>query len=258
MIGWLRRAPPKAAPTARARAPAPDPVIAPRTITVAGQALPLVIRRLAQARQMTLRLSPDGTEVRISIPRWGRVGDAETFARERHDWLAAQLARAPHPVAIVPGMDLPYRGGMLSVEWRPDAPRRPVPGEATLVIGGPAESLEPRLRRWLEGETLRLAAADLGYYCARAGQPVPRLALSRARRRWGSCAADGSIRINWRLAMAPDFVRRSVVAHEVAHLTHFDHSPAFHAHLATLYEGPVTEADRWLKRNGRSLYRLFA
>ena len=98
---------------------------------------------------------------------------------------------------------------------------------------------------------------DLTHYCAQAGHQVPRLALSRAQRRWGSCASDGSIRINWRLIMAPDFVRRSVVAHEVAHMTHFDHSPAFHAHLGTLFEGDVGAANRWLKRNGRSLYAPF-
>ena len=57
--------------------------------------------------------------------------------------------------------------------------------------------------------------------------------------------------------MAPPFVRRSVVAHEVAHLVHFDHSPAFHAFLGDIYDGDVREADRWLRREGRALYRLF-
>jgi predicted metal-dependent hydrolase len=48
-----------------------------------------------------------------------------------------------------------------------------------------------------------------------------------------------------------------VVAHEVAHLTHFDHSPAFHAHLAQLFDHDLPAADRWLKREGRSLYAAF-
>ena len=104
---------------------------------------------------------------------------------------------------------------------------------------------------------LRLLADDLAHYCLRDGRRAPPLALSRAQRRWGSCAADGAIRINWRLIMAPDAVRRSVVAHEVAHLTHFDHSPAFHAHLGALFEGDVSAANRWLKREGRSLYAHF-
>ena len=52
-------------------------------------------------------------------------------------------------------------------------------------------------------------------------------------------------------------MRRSVVAHEVAHLVHFDHSPRFHALLAELYEGDIAEANLWLKRESRSLYLPF-
>ncbi|MEC7398577.1 MAG: M48 family metallopeptidase, partial [Pseudomonadota bacterium] len=89
------------------------------------------------------------------------------------------------------------------------------------------------------------------------GIAAPPLRLSRAQRRWGSCSSSGTVRINWRLVQAPDAVRRSVVAHEVAHLVHFDHSPAFHALLAELYEGDQHEADAWLKTKGRTLYADF-
>lgn len=248
MIDWLRR------PLREPAAPKP---IAPRTMTIDGREMPLVIRRLAQARRMTLRLSPDGGEVRVSIPRWGRVGDAEAFARERADWLALQLRRMPERASITAGSVVPFRGEALQVRWLADAPRKPVLDDGMIVLGGPQDGLQGRLARWLEGEALRLMTEDLAHYCDRAGKAVPRLALSRAQRRWGSCAADGSIRMNWRLVMAPDFVRRSVVAHEVAHMTHFDHSPAFHAHLSALYEGRIEDANRWLKREGRALYRLF-
>ena len=103
--------------------------------------------------------------------------------------------------------------------------------------------------------------ADLAHYCVLAGRPVPELRLSRAQRRWGSCSGprEGAhcIRLNWRLVQAPDEVRRSVVAHEVAHLVHFDHSPAFRALLAGLYEGDLAAADAWLRREGRGLYAAF-
>ena len=114
-----------------------------------------------------------------------------------------------------------------------------------------------RLQRWLEGEAKRLLAEDLAEYCTRAARAQPALALSRAQRRWGSCAHDGTIRINWRLVMAPDLVRRSVVAHEVAHLAHFDHSTAFHRELSRLFEGEVSAANSWLRRHGRGLYAPF-
>jgi predicted metal-dependent hydrolase len=117
------------------------------------------------------------------------------------------------------------------------------------------------VHRWLETEALRLLGEDLAHYCARAGVPAPQLRLSRAVRRWGSCSGsrDGAqcVRVNWRLVQAPDHVRRSVVAHEVAHLVHFDHSPAFRALLGELFEDDLKAADAWLKHHGRSLYAAF-
>ena len=70
-------------------------------------------------------------------------------------------------------------------------------------------------------------------------------------------ASTSISKLTWRLIQAPDFVRRSVVAHEVAHLIHFDHSPAFHGLLAEIYDGDIRKADRWLKERGRTLYSAF-
>lgn len=259
MLDWLRRADTRAKETL-ALLPNARPIarkVAPRVIVVGERELRLVIRKLGHARRMTLRLAPDGSEARVSIPAWGRIGDAEAFARDRADWLAGQLANLPEARTVAPGTTLNLRGEALVIDWAESARRKPVVAEGRLIIGGPSESLGRRLQRWLESEAMAVLAVDLAHYCAQAGHDVPRLSLSRAQRRWGSCASDGSIRVNWRLIMAPDFVRRSVVAHEVAHMTHFDHSPAFHGHLGTLFEGDVNAANRWLKRHGRSLYAPF-
>lgn len=243
MIDWLKRN------------PRDEPSI-DLTIGADVRPLPIAIRRLAHARRMTLRLAPDGSEVRISIPRWGRTAEALAFARSRAAWLERQLAALPVASAIGPGSRIAYRGNWLTIKHHEDAPRRPLRNGDSLRVGGLATSLPARLRRWLEAEAKELLTEDLAEYCTRAGKPVPKLGLSNARRRWGSCGPDGTIRINWRLVMAPDFVRRSVVAHEVAHLVHFDHSPRFHAFLGQLFEGDLDAANAWLKHEGRQLYAV--
>lgn len=240
MLDWLRRDPHKE-----------------RVIDLGGKELPVVIRRLDRARRLTMRLASDGSEVRISIPRWTRTAEALAFAHSRRDWLARQLASLPIAEPLAHGGTLRFRGEAVVLCHDPAAPRRPVLAEGRLFVGGPELSLRPRLKRWLESEAREHLAADLATYCDKAGQAVPLLALSSARRRWGSCAPDGSIRINWRLIMAPDIVRRSVVAHEVAHLLHFDHSPAFHACLTELFGSELRTANRWLKDHGRELYLPF-
>jgi hypothetical protein len=243
MIDWLRGASAKAAPE-------PE-------IELGGQRLPIVLKRLRNARRLTLRLAPDGSEVRITLPAWAEGREAIAFAHARAGWLAEQHARLPARAAPAPGGTVRFRGETLRLEWSERAARRPVLEAGVLRLGGAQAGIELRVRRWLEGEALRLAEADMQDYCAAAGlAPVP-IALSRAQRRWGSCSDRQRIRINWRLVQAPDFVRRSVVAHEVAHLVHFDHSPAFHALLARIFEGEIAAADRWLKEHGRGLYAAF-
>lgn len=226
-------------------------------IALGDRSLPLVIRRLPRARRLTLRLAPDGSEIRVSAPRAARSAEVLAFAHAHVAWLEDQLAKVPTRLAIGPGAAISYRGDRLVVTHDPKAPRRPAAIDGRLRLGGTAESVAPRLRRWLEGEARRLMTADLADYCARAGLAQPPLTLSNARRRWGSCSARGAIRMNWRLVMAPDAVRRSVVAHEVAHLVHFDHGEAFHGLLGNLFEGDLAAANRWLKREGQGLYAAF-
>jgi predicted metal-dependent hydrolase len=243
MIDWLRGA-------AAIQTADPD-------IDLGGRRVPIVLKRLRNARRLTLRLAPDGSEVRVTLPAWAEGREAIAFAHSRKGWLADQLAKLPTRTVPGPGSAVHYRGAALTVEWDACNPRSPVLDGAALRIGGPQAGIEPRIRRWLEAEALRLAEADMREYCAEAGlDPVP-MGLTRAQRRWGSCSDKARIRINWRLVQAPDFVRRSVVAHEVAHLVHFDHSPAFHALLARLFEGEIAAADRWLKDHGRGLYVAF-
>ena len=239
MIDWLRRS-------------TEDPAV-----RIGERELPLAIRRHPRARRLVMRLAPDGSEVRITLPKWGRTEDALVFARARVEWLERQLAAVPRPQAPRPGGTLRYRGAELAIDWDQVYPRKTFLEDDRVRIGGPEANLGARLQRWLESEAQRLLEDDLAFYCARAGHEAPPLRLSRAQRRWGSCSDRKAIRLNWRLIQAPDFVRRSVVAHEVAHLTHFDHSPAFHALLAALFEGDVKAADRWLRAEGRSLYATF-
>ena len=56
----------------------------------------------------------------------------------------------------------------------------------------------------------------------------------------------------WRLIMAPLEVLDYVAAHEVAHLAHMDHSPAFWSTCARLCPGYAAPRG-WLKAQGSEL-----
>ena len=226
-------------------------------IEIAGRLLPIELRRHPTAKRLTLRLAPDGSAVRITLPRWCASKEAIAFAHARAEWLAQQVAKVPQPRDPAAERALDYRGRRLSVDWSTEAPRKPALSDTALRIGGPEDTLGKRLSRWLEAQALALFEEDAGFYCERASLPVAPVRLTRAKRRWGSCSSEGVLRLNWRLVQAPDAIRRSVVAHEVAHLVHFDHSPAFHALLGSIYEDDIEAANRWLSQHGRSLYASF-
>lgn len=64
--------------------------------------------------------------------------------------------------------------------------------------------------------------------------------------RWGSCNSKGQLSLNWRLSFAPVEVIDYVVAHELAHLKHYDHSPKFWALVEKHYPN-YKKPQRWLK-----------
>ena len=70
-----------------------------------------------------------------------------------------------------------------------------------------------------------------------------------------SAAAAMTAFYSWRLILCPPDVRRATVAHELAHLLHMDHIPAFHAaHARILGEDPKP-ARAWLREHGAGLHR---
>ena len=59
---------------------------------------------------------------------------------------------------------------------------------------------------------------------------------------------------SWRLVMAPPEIQHYVVAHELAHLRHLDHSPDFWAQVARLTPHRA-RAETWLRLHGQALLR---
>lgn len=60
----------------------------------------------------------------------------------------------------------------------------------------------------------------------------------------GHCTRGGMIQLSRHLMLLPEPLVQYVVCHELAHLTHMDHSPAFHALLDSYLNGRSAELDR--------------
>ncbi len=230
----------------------------PATVCVAGRDLAVVAVRHPAARAIKLRANAALGVVQISLPPRGGVPEALKLLASHQGWLAAQVAKWPAPRPIHPGASIPFDGGELLIDWRPAHSRTPVRRDDRLEIGGPEALLAARTLRWLQAEALADLTSSTRRLAAIVEREVAQVRIGDPRGRWGSCAAPRAgeaarIAYSWRLMLAPAFVRDNVVAHEVAHLVHHNHSPAFHALHASL--DPHTPATkRWLARHGAALH----
>jgi predicted metal-dependent hydrolase len=229
-------------------------------VDIEGEAVPVRIRRTAQARRISMRADVVKREIRITMPHYAPTSAAMDFVAQKRQWIAARLQSAPAVSPLHPGGMVAVEGEPHLIVWNAEASRtiRLIDGAETreLHLGGPQDMVEGRILRWLKAEARRIFADDIAHYCARAGEDVPKLSLGDQRSRWGSCSSRGTISMSWRLVMAPASVRRSVIAHEVAHMRHMDHSPAFYTWFDAIFEGDRKAADRWLKMHGTALQRV--
>jgi len=215
---------------------------------------PVEIVRNARARRAKLSVDPASGRVRLTLPARAPVKSALLWAEGQQAWIAAQQARLPRPRPFVPGGAIPFGDSELVVEWSEGESRRIVRDGDLLRCGGPRDGLARRIESWLKREALRVLSAETAEFAARAGVGVTRVAIGDPRARWGSCASSGAIRYSWRLILAPDFVRRATVAHEVAHRVHMNHGAEFHALVKRLDENDPARSSAWLRANGAALH----
>ena len=109
------------------------------------------------------------------------------------------------------------------------------------------EAVRSAFDDWLRGRAKKDLMRFGRHHEGNLGIEATAYRLSNARTRWGSCSSDGVIRVNWRLIQAPRVVMEYVVAHELAHLRHMNHSPAFWRTLSETMPG-WPEAKNLLRR----------
>lgn len=200
--------------------------------------------RIGRSRRRTISITVGAEGLAVRAPNAARMRDIEAFLAEKARWIVTRLDKwrdAPRPARLsgVAGETLCVAGEHLRLEVRRAARNGALrePGALVLAVRNPLDGAA--VRRALVRSLKRIAldaferrAAD---YAARLGLGPPRVALSSARSRWGSCAANGRIRLAWRLVHVPPHLADYVIAHEVAHLVELNHSRRFWSVVESMY-----------------------
>jgi predicted metal-dependent hydrolase len=83
-------------------------------------------------------------------------------------------------------------------------------------------------------------------------QTPKKIIIKDQEQRWGSCTPSGNILLNWRIFLAPTSIIDYVLAHELVHLKHMNHSKEYWETLRMLLPD-YEQRKEWLRINGRTL-----
>jgi len=192
-------------------------------------------------------------------PSERRLVDAVAFARSRSDWIAERLSVRPAGAALEPGAVIPLEGRPVRLEATGGAGAARLvldPEGPRIVSGGEGEAFSRRVLNLLK----RLARDRLDerteVHRLSLGQLPVTIAINDAGTRWGSCTPrTRSIRYSWRVILAPPQILDYLAAHEVAHLVHANHSPAYWSVVRGLI-GDHRPHRAWLRANGAALHAV--
>ena len=229
----------------------------PRSVNLHGQTVNYVLKRSSARRTMALQVS--GSGLSVSVPWRLPVTEVERFIVHKRDWIRSKLEQLQCRSVETPdwrdGMALAYLGRSLCLSVvAATAPTLLSAGQLQLAVR-PSMALHKAVLGWYQCTALAYFETRLNVFLPLLKRPPTQLLLTNARTRWGSCTRQGVIRLNWRLLQADAQQIDYVLAHELAHLAHLNHSAAFWREVARLYPD-FAAARQALHENGHCYQAL--
>ncbi len=226
-----------------------------RVIQLDGQVLSYT---LVRRKRRTIGFKVDFDGLTVSAPPREPYTYLDQLISERARWISEKLremeARRLPERKWQNGERLPLLGDELELYlYRTYTRSEPMHHAGRIYVGVPdthdAPTVQTRVANWYRRQAERHFQERVNVLVSMLGVAAPRLKLSNARTTWGMCLPSGEIRLSWRLIKAPPAQIDYVVAHELAHLKHMNHSRAFWATVAQLYPDYQRER-KALERDG--------
>ncbi|MBQ6173601.1 MAG: M48 family metallopeptidase [Clostridia bacterium] len=172
----------------------------------------------AASKRMILRPDSKYNIFRLTVPAGLPREDALRFLESQRDWMRETSAKR-------------------LLDWQPVA----APGERHCVLGRRVTLGQDGVPSgkafwdWQYARTLEVLRPMLTAWQRRMQVQVSCVKWRLMKSRWGSCQPQKrEIHLNTRLFCIPPECLEYILVHELCHLHHADHSPAFHAEMTAL------------------------
>lgn len=214
---------------------------------------PLKVIKSPRAKRLTLRIDNKDRIPVLSLPNRCSAQKAIDFICVHEDWIKQTLENLPQSQFFVSGSTISLFGKEITIQHAPEKKWGARIEDNILYVSGDSEFTHRRVKDFIKKEARNKFLKLSQKTAAKIGCCVNDVTIKDTKSRWGSCSSLNNINYNWRLALAPQYVINYIVAHEVSHLLHQDHSSDFWECVASLC--PQHEkGQNWLKEHGRELY----
>jgi predicted metal-dependent hydrolase len=197
--------------------------------------IPYILYRSVK-RKRTLEMQvihPQGLKV-TAPKRWGILA-IEKLLEEKKSWIIKEwLAQAEntihYPFNWEFGERISYLGEEYFLHLFHNTPKATCDFNKpffTVSLSQKHCQAKSLAEKWLRNEAKKLLQARCEFFAKEMNLVYQKVSIGNQKERWGSCSENGDIRLNWRLILLPLALIDYVVIHELAHLVHLNHQPAF-------------------------------
>jgi predicted metal-dependent hydrolase len=210
------------------------PGVEQRAALLAGKHITYTLKRSGKRRSIGLRIDDRG--LTVSVPLRASEKWLHSVLQDKARWVVEKLDGWQTHKLAVPiwqnGETIDYLGDLLVlrvVQSLFAAPPARQGGELLVFVAneGDAKKIERAVTLWYQQEALQLFEQRVAHYAPLLNVVPHAVKLSGAKTQWGSCTAQGSVRLNVQLIKLPPRLIDYVVVHELAHLREMNHSAAF-------------------------------
>lgn len=189
----------------------------------------------SQRRKKTISISVDGDGVKVTTPIHTDDGSLQQLVYNKAPWICDRLTRiqqlleaTPQPKQFVSGESIRYLGRQYRLQRIDESTEVRLRGRFLEIPDlGDRDLIRQQLIDWYVQKATEKLPVRVELYSKRFGLPIPPIFIRNQRKCWGSCNSKGELRFNWKIIMASIRLIDYVVAHELCHLEHLNHSKTF-------------------------------
>ncbi len=193
----------------------------------------VVIRKSAKARQLRIRVAPDGT-LRASMPSYAPTFLLKRLLKTSRNDIRKMLIDATPHHSYVHGQQIGKSHTLIVQEGSPLAVKK-VRQQLVLTLPSSDTLDSPAVKTLLRAQVISILRIEskkhlphrLKYLASTYGFTYNKVRFSHASSRWGSCSSTGTISLNIALMKLPFELIDYVLIHELAHTIEMNHSERF-------------------------------